>query len=200
MEESNRSRVAKRNIVLYISIAVLIVSLTFSFSYAYFTASVQGTGKNNVIETGNIKIEFEDSEVITATDMVIISDEEVETKSEKSTFKLHNTGSLDVKYMLVLNPTISSNLRSADFKWQLLSDGVVVNSGNFANVVNAADMDLTNIATLESGASKNYEFRIWLSETNQNQIALTNGTFRGIIKAVAMTNVNEVNEVVIPGM
>lgn len=190
MEEnnvSNVSKLAKRNIVLYISIAIILVSLTFNFSFAYFTASLQGEGEQNVITSGDIKVEFTDSEVFTATDMVILAPEEVEVQSEKSTFTVKNTGNLPANYKIVLNPTLSSNLISADFKWQLLSGGSVVSSGTFANAVSGQDMDLTSLTEILPDAQVSYEFRIWLAETNQNQIDLTKGTFTGIIKSVAIS-------------
>jgi len=187
MEENIVKKLSKRYLVLYISIAIILVSVTFKFSFAYFTASLEGEGKQNIIETGDISIEFTDSQVFNATNMIILSSDEVEEKSEKSTFTIKNTGNLTSNYKIQINPTISSNLINEDFKWELLSEGLVVASGNFANAVSGQDIDLTSYAQIQPEETVNYEFRIWLAETEENQIGLTNGTFIGIIKVQAIS-------------
>lgn len=186
-----KSKIAKRNIVLYASIALLLISLTFKFSYAYFAASLSGneSAQDSVVTSGDLKVEFTDSSVFNATDMVILTPEEVDAKSEKSTFTVKNTGNVVAKYKFLINTTLTSNLISSDFKWQLLSNSTVVSQGNFSTAVSGQDLELnSSYLTINPNDEVEYEFRVWLAEDEtRNQIDLTNGTFSGLIKLQAIS-------------
>ena len=189
MEETQR--LPKRNLVLYVSIVVIIVSLTFKFSYAYFNAAVNGndTAYQTVINSGDLQMSFVDTQYINTTSMAIIDAEDVATQAEKSTFKVRNTGSATANYKVDLGVTISDNLKSSDFKWQLLVDGEVNNSGTFANVNSGSTITLTNSnLTLAPSSENSFELRVWLQDDpTRNQIGLTEGSFTGAVSLTAST-------------
>ena len=188
----NQSRkIPKRNIVLYLSIVAIIMSLTFKFSYAYFNAVVSGndTAYQTVINSGDLELSFLDTQYINTSNLSIIDANEVATQAEKSTFKVKNTGSATATYRIDLGVTISDNLKSNDFKWELLLDGNTNNSGTFNGVNSGSSITLTSSdLTLAPTAEHSFELRLWLqNDDSRNQIGLTEGTFTGVVSVTAST-------------
>lgn len=183
---NNKSKkVPKRYVVFYLSIVVLIATITFKVSNAYFTANIYGNDSayQTVITSGDLQLSFLDTQYINTNDLTIIDASEVATKAEKSTFKVKNTGTASAKYRIDLGVTISENLKSSDFKWELLVDNVVNNSGTFANVNSGSTITLTaSPLALAPNEVHNYELRLWLQDNpSANQISLTEGTFTGVV-------------------
>ena len=188
--EFEEKKLPKRNLVLYVSVVVILISLTFSFSFAYFNARVNGNDSTyqTVISSGDLQLSFLDTQYINTNSMTIIGADEVATASEKSIFKVNNTGNVNASYRIDLGVTISDNLKSSDFKWQLLVDGEVNNSGTFANVASGSTITLTSSnLTLEPTHEHNYELRLWLQDdATRNQIGLTEGSFTGVVSLAAV--------------
>ena len=130
--------VQKRNMILYVSIALILVSLGFRLSYAFMLATV--TGNDTVtpvsVKTGNLDITFTTSQYITtANKILLINDNESSTKALKSSFTVANPTALstvNAKYDIYLsNITISNNLKQGDMKWELVKGGTVIENGTF---------------------------------------------------------------------
>ena len=198
-------KLPKRNIVLYLSIVVVLISLTFKASYAFFTASVENTTTptNSVVQTAELKINFgSNASYINATDLSLMTAEEAATSTNNvSRFKVTNTGSVAGKYRLYLsNYSITENLVHADFKWKLTVNGTNY-TGTFYDLFNgktatdgviaSSTVDIPLVSSdisLANNSEHACEFRIWIEETEQNQIGLTNGSFSGQIKLIAINN------------
>ena len=173
------NKLAKRNIVLYLSITVILISLTFKISYAFFTAIITGneTAATNNVITGNLNIDFATSSYINNNKLFLIKDSERASKADSTVFTINNnnaTGDVDGSYELYLTDlSISNNLKSADFKWELLINNEVKGSGNFLNATSGTDMKITSsVNNISYGQVDNCVFRIWLSETSSDQSSL----------------------------
>ena len=191
---------AKRNLVLYLSIAVIMISLTFKFSYAYFYGTVYGNDNvtPTTVDTAELKLQFleNESNYISATDMVILEPEEVAEKAESATFKIQNNSTIAATYKVYFDVTLSTNLISEDFKYQLTVGSQVFN-GNFGGITKPVDPLVTTVTTsveltstdltLAKDAIANGEFKLWLAETNQNQIGLTEGSFSGSLRITTVS-------------
>lgn len=201
--DENVKKLPKRNIVLYVSIAVLMISLTFKASYAYFVSTITNanTPTPTVVDTGDLQIKFDNGATyINAQNIGLMSAEEAMLESNNySRFTVTNSGSVNGKYKLYLSDySISSNLVDDDFKWKLTVNGTSYTgtfndlfgsmTPNSNNIIASNSVDVpivSNVFSLASGGSHSCEFRIWLQETDENQISLTEGTFSGTIKLIA---------------
>lgn len=196
MKEKNKSNFSKV-IVLVVALIVLGISTT----YAYFTAKVSGTPTKTTLTSGNLKIEtnLESVSAINNTNMRLINASDKATSAEKVTFYVKNTADSTVNanyYIYLKGITLSKNLYSNYFKWELLCNDTVVGSGTFASATrtdtvtsgeadnvstSAADITLnTEAIVLEKNTSDTIVFRVWLeNDNNTNQINLTKGSFAG---------------------
>lgn len=172
---------SKLNYKFLIMIAV-IVPIILSVSYAYFLARVSG---DNTIIDGNATNKFDidlittDNGYINASDMLPISETASADKAAKGIFSV-KTGSNDYKinYSLSLTDiTISDNLKSSDdLKWELWSSdtNTKISSGTFKNT--SSTLLLKNNIIINKNQTNNYELRIYVLETNTNQLELLDGT------------------------
>lgn len=172
---------SKLNYKFLIMIAV-IVPIILSVSYAYFLARVSG---DNTIIDGNATNKFDidlittDNGYINASDMLPISEIASADKAAKGIFSV-KTGSNDYKinYSLSLTDiTLSDNLKSSDdLKWELWSSdtNTKISSGTFKNA--SSTLLLKNNIIINKNQTNNYELRIYVLETNTNQLELLDGT------------------------
>lgn len=203
--ESEKKKLPKRNIVLYVSIIVIVVSITFRTSYAFYLGYVNNAKEPTptVVESGALELKFandvkylnvEDLSIMTAADAAV-------AENNYSSFSVINNGTLSAKYKLYLsNYSLTENLVDADFKWKLTIDGVVY-TGTFYDLFNGKTSNngviesttddialISNDITLAPNSTHNCEFRVWLQEADRNQINLTDGTFRTTIRLMAVNN------------
>lgn len=196
MKEESKSNFSKV-IVLVVALIVLGISTT----YAYFTNKLSGTPSTTSLTSGNIKIEtnLESVSAINNKKIKLINEADKETSAEKVTFYIKNTAesNVDAKYYVYLKEiTLSKNLYSNYFKWELLQNGSVVGSGDFGSATRtdtATAGEADNVSTTAADIALNAEalplskntsdtiiFRVWLeNDENTNQISLTNGSFTG---------------------
>lgn len=209
MKEKNGNNFSKV-IILVVALIVLGISTT----YAYFTARITGEPTTTSIKAGNLKIEsnLESVSAINNTKIRLIDESEKTTSAEKVTFYVKSTSdsTVDAKYYIYLKDIkLTKNLYSNYFKWELLKNGVVINSGNFGSAIRTnaiTDGEANNVSTTAEDIALNSEaitlakntsdtivFRIWLeNDSNINQIELTNGSFSGklYLEAVPVSSNN----------
>jgi len=187
MKENKVNKNKVSVIVAIITVVIFCVGIT----YAYFTATVTGNedAKSTRVTSGKLIIDFETTEYINNLTGELIKDSQKEDLADYSNFTVkHNVESKNkADYTLSLTDIeISDNLKSADFKWELVKNNTVINSGDFSSIGNSTSLNLTlDMQRLEVNQTDNYTFRIWLSETNVDQSNLYNGTFSAKIALVA---------------
>ena len=196
MKEKNTSNYTKV-IILVVALIVLGISTT----YAYFTSQITGGPSTTILKAGNLKIEtnLESVSAINNTKIKLINENDKATSAEKVTFYVKSTAesTVDAKYYLYLKDiSLSKNLYSNYFKWELLQNNEIVGSGTFGTATRtdtATSGEAENVSTTAADIALNKEalslaknsndtiiFRIWLeNDETINQIDLTNGSFSG---------------------
>lgn len=180
-----------KHVILYISITLIIITVTFSASRAYYLARITVADQINdtTISNANLDIEFLTSQYINEAKMMLINDSDRQTSAPYTSFAItsKSTSTISTTYTLYLTDfTISDNFVSNDFKWELArktdSGEEQVATGNFANAVTGKDYTLTSKAiTIAPQDTHQYIFRVWLSYTDNDQASLLNGSFSGKI-------------------
>lgn len=180
-----------KHFILYISIAIILVTTAFSASRAYYLAKINVTDTINpsTVTNANLDIEFLTSQYINEPKMMLIKDSERQNSAAFTSFAItsKSTSTIKANYTLYLTDfTISSNFVSEDFKWELVSTSdsteTQIATGNFANAVSGNDYTLTTEdITISPSETQKYIFRLWLSYTDKDQASLLEGSFSGKI-------------------
>lgn len=187
----------KKTIIIYISVALALVIVAFGLTYAYFSANVKNNDQAEETEilSGNLDIEFQTSQWINNTNMMLVNDENKDTEAEKAIFTVKNVGNVKSNYELYLTDIeISDNFKNSQyFKWELvITDGATnqntTYTGNFSGVSNGRLKLTPSAKTINVGNNiDNCVLKVWLSnDPENNQLDLFNGNFQGRVELVAV--------------
>ena len=174
-------KISIRTLVFVISL----FTLAFSGTYSYFSVTTNYATteeeRTTYVTTDYLDVDFTTDEYINNTSLMLISNDDVATKAEKTKFTIAKKDgkSYAIKYNIYLTElNISDNLKSSDFKWDLLQNGVSIYSSSFEGAVTGDTFMLTaEPLLLSTDVSASYELRVWLEETTNDQIELLNGEF-----------------------
>lgn len=178
-----------KHVILYISITLIIATVTFALSRAYYLAKITVADKINAttVKNANLDIEFLTSQYINDANLMLIKDSERQVSAPYTLFSVTSkyTSTITTNYTLYLTDfTISDNFVSSDFKWELAqkndSGETQIATGSFADATSGKDYTLTTTdITISPQDTHQYIFRIWLSYTDNDQANLLNGSFSG---------------------
>lgn len=178
-----------KHVILYISITLIIATVTFALSRAYYLAKITVADKINAttVKNANLDIEFLTSQYINDANLMLIKDSERQVSAPYTSFSVTSkyTSTITTNYTLYLTDfTISDNFVSSDFKWELAqkndSGETQIATGSFADATSGKDYTLTTTdITISPQDTHQYIFRIWLSYTDNDQANLLNGSFSG---------------------
>ncbi len=178
-----------KHFILYISIALILITTAFSASRAFYLARIKITDTINpsTVTNANLDIEFLTSQYINEPKMMLIKDADRQSSAAYTSFAItsKSTSTIKANYTLYLTDfTISTNFISEDFKWELVrkdgSSETTISNGNFSSAVSGNDYTLTTEAlTISPSETQQYIFRIWLSYTDKDQASLLEGSFSG---------------------
>lgn len=180
--------------VLTITTSIIFACMLGS-SYAYYTLS---NGTTVTATTGefdaNVSVVFSESEYINLKTGVPINSTDVDKYASASKFTLIPDATklqgYDVAVKIAIsNITIDTELKISDFKYDLkCNDGsstTTIKSGTGADFT-STELEIGTLSTQNStfNVSKTYNcaLRLWLQETGNNQNALMNKSFSGLIK------------------
>ena len=183
-----------RLFVLTVTTSIIFACMLGS-SYAYYTLS---NGTTVTATTGefdaNISVVFSESEYINLKTGVPINSTDVDKYASASKFTLIPDATklqgYDVAVKIAIsNITIDTALKISDFKYDLkCNDGsstTTIKSGTGADFT-STELEIGTLSTQNStfNVSKTYNcaLRLWLQETGNNQNALMNKSFSGLIK------------------
>ena len=85
---------------------------------------------------------------------------------------------------------IANELKTANYKYELLQNGSVVATGNFSNIGSSKEMTLMPMTVLSPTSypqNYNYELYIWLSDDGTNQNNLMNKGFSAKVSVNSAT-------------
>lgn len=180
-----------KHFILYISIALILITTAFSASRAFYLTRIKVTDTINpsTVNNANLDIEFLTSQYINEPKMMLINDADRQSSAAYTSFAItsKSTSTIKANYTLYLTDfTISTNFISEDFKWELVrkdgSSETTISNGNFSSAVSGNDYTLTTEAlTISPSETQQYIFRIWLSYTDKDQASLLEGSFSGKI-------------------
>ena len=180
-----------KHTILYISIALILITTAFTASRAFYLAKINVTDTINpsTVTNANLEIEFLTSRYINEPKMMLINDADRQNSTAYTNFTItsKSTSTMTANYTLYLTDfTISTNFISEDFKWELTKKGdsgeTTIATGNFSNAVSGKDYTLTtDEITISPSETQQYVFRIWLSYADRDQSNLLEGSFSGKI-------------------
>lgn len=180
--------------VLTVTTSIIFACMLGS-SYAYYTLS---NGTTVTATTGefdaNVSVVFSESEYINLKTGVPINSTDVDKYASASKFTLIPDATklrgYDVAVKIAIsNITIDTALKISDFKYDLkCNDGsstTTIKSGTGADFT-STELEIGTLSTQNStfNVSKTYNcaLRLWIQETGNNQNALMNKSFSGLIK------------------
>lgn len=180
--------------VLTVTTSIIFACMLGS-SYAYYTLS---NGTTVTATTGefdaNVSVVFSESEYINLKTGVPINSTDVDKYASALKFTLIPDATklqgYDVAVKIAIsNITIDTELKISDFKYDLkCNDGsstTTIKSGTGADFT-STELEIGTLSTQNStfNVSKTYNcaLRLWLQETGNNQNALMNKSFSGLIK------------------
>lgn len=198
MEKENIKKLSIKSVLIYVGIALLLVSLSFGLSYAYFTTTVTGNddAKPTRVLSGTLSVDFTITDRINNSNIMLIQDSDRTTMAESVPFTVTNNGNVDGTYIVYLSDmTISNNLKSEDFKWELVKNNTITYTGDFTSAVNGELFPLTSTTQIDGSLSPvaqniavndtdSYVLRVWLSETEADQTNLLGGNFTGKVDVI----------------
>lgn len=192
---------SNKYIIMCIVFVVALIILAFSISFAYIKLEVTGETTETKIETSTYDIEttLSSATAFNVSDMMLINEEEIDIKSERVSFKVKAKDSnlKEGKFSVYFKDVaISNGLIDSNFKWQIIMDGEVLDSGDFSTiqmngiksttVSDTETMKYYDSFNLKSNIEFNgfnessIEIRIYLlNDSTRNQNNLMNGTFQG---------------------
>ena len=166
--------------VVFTTIIIIMMGVSYGW-YAYSNAESEISG-TTINETPTVI--FKQTEYITSNINSPIYDEDRYNYATKNSFtvtlgenlKEYETG-LEIS---LENIKISEELKTINYKYELLENGKTISQGNFESLGDATSIKLlpmTKIIPQSYPTTYNYEFYIWLSEDETNQNNLMNKNF-----------------------
>ncbi len=150
----------KKKMRIYSMLAILGLILVVSgTSYAVLSLILEGT-VDNVLRLGNLSLVLDESNVITLSNALPISDEEG-LLSDAYSFSVENDGTIESGYKIYLDDDVievgENRIASSNIRYELRVDGSQDTIANLSN--DSTELYVSNIAP---GVVVNFELRIWV--------------------------------------
>ena len=166
----------------YIQIGILIVLISLvglASTYAWFTWK-SSSNTNVTLSIGNLAdVTFTSGPDINISNLAPVYNY---TDGVSTTFVMKNNSTTNnLNYEIKLDVTsISNELKSESFKYTLLKDNKVVQTGNLKNAVNGKTLTL-NAGLLAKGSTSNYKLYFWIDGNMENNSNMMNKSLVGKI-------------------
>ena len=166
----------------YIQIGILIVLISLvglASTYAWFTW-ISPSNTSVTLSIGNLAdVTFTSGPDINISNLAPVYNY---TDGVNTTFTVRNTNSADsLLYKVKLEITsIANELKNESFKYTLLKDNKVVQTGNLKNAVNGKTLTL-NTGLLAKGSTSNYKLYFWIDGNIENSSSMMNKSLVGMI-------------------
>ena len=166
----------------YIQIGILIVLISLVClmgTYAWFTW-VSPSNTSVTLSIGNLAdVTFTSGPDINVSNLAPVYNY---TDGVSTTFVMKNNSTTNnLNYEIKLDVTsISNELKSESFKYTLLKDNKVLQTGNFKNAVNGKTLIL-NTGLLAKGSTSNYKLYFWIDGNIENGSSMMNKSLVGEI-------------------
>ena len=129
---------------------------------------------------------YNQGEYVSITTGVPIVEADVPTKAGSNKFSAlagSNLNGYDVAIEISLvDINLEQELRTNDFKVQLLENGSVIKNLTGSNIDSNSSVVLKDMAIINVGTTYNYELRVWIQESGVSQNELMGKSFSGKIE------------------
>ena len=173
----------KMIIVLSITISV-IISIMWGASYGWYAYANAETNIKGSTKKEAPTIIFAQSEYVYSRITIPILDKDKYTYANKNSFTItldKNLSTYQTAIEISLKDIAMSNeLKTSNYKYELLQDGNIVASGDFSNIGTSSTLNLQPLTVFTPATyptTYNYELYIWLSDDGSNQNNLMNKVF-----------------------
>lgn len=174
-----------KKIIIILGITTFIfIGILFGTSYAWYAynnAESRVSGKT-IKETPTVI--FSQTEFINSNKIMPIKDEDRYNYGNKNSFTItigENLKDYETAIEISLKDiNMSNELKIMNYKYELLQDGMLVQSGDFSGIGNSTSlkiMPMTKLGATSYPKTYLYELYIWLSEDETNQNDLMNKAF-----------------------
>ena len=181
-----------KQVLLIIAVAFVSIITLVGTSYAVFTKTLTGTKKIS-IQTGTLKVDFADKNVISLNDAVPLTDTQAASLTPY-TFTITNTGDITAYYTISLDRYSDSTLDDKWVKYRITGDGydTGVRIADYTSASTSSDgasiMLVTGEKSLDVGKSITYKLYLWLSNDADN--TAQGKTFKSKISVNGYSNTN----------
>ena len=184
-----------KKIIIILSITTIVsICLIFGTSYAWYSYSNAATRVEGKTKEEAPTVIFAQTEYLHFKEIMPIKDEDRYNYGNKNSFSItigENLSEYQVGIEISLKDVIMSNeLKIANYKYELLQNGMVVSNGNFSNIGGTRALSLIPMTELHPAAypqTYNYELYIWLSDDGTDQNNLMNKGFSAKININSAT-------------
>ena len=184
-----------KKIVIILSITtILAICILFGGSYAWYAYANAETNIQSRTKEDAPTVIFSQTEYLFSKETLPILDEDRYNYGNKNSFTItigENLAGYQAGIEISLKDVLISNeLKIANYKYELLQNGVPVATGDFSNIGNAKEltlMPMTVLTPTSYPAVYNYELYIWLSDDGSNQNNLMNKAFRARVSVNSAT-------------
>lgn len=184
-----------KKIVIILSITTIVaIGILFGGSYAWYAYTNAETNISSKTKEEAPTVIFSQTEYLFSKTTMPILDEDRYNYGNKNSFTItigDNLREYQTGIEISLNDIAMSNeLKIANYKYELLQNGVTVASGDFSNIGSSKELSLmpmTVITPSSYPAVYNYELYIWLSDDGSNQNDLMNKAFRAKVNVNSAT-------------
>lgn len=151
--------------------------LLISATYAWLVFRINGT-KDNDIVVGNLSVKIGESlnNGIQLQDAVPVTDED--GKSQKGyTFSVTNNGSITSNYVIYLDdmdiPDTEVRMKDEFLKYQFTKNNTTTEPQLLSIISDHGDSRVLDQGTIDPGDTNNYEIKVWISDTANNEVMST---------------------------
>ena len=168
----------KKNAIIISSILTV---LLIAISISYFTSISSSIAQN--IKTGHLDIVYENESTFGLNNLQPIEDDKIKDKAAKVSFDIKNNGrTITYANINLINITISDNFKNENFKWALYQEDTLIKEGNFKTINTNTSLNLHKDISFQPSEVKSYIIYIWISESNQDQSSMMNGSFNAKVE------------------
>ncbi len=185
--ENVKNNKKKITSIIVLVIIILVILLLIGLAYAYFSDTKEVTQN---ITSRLLNIEFENGEIIRASNLEPLVEKEIEDNATTITFNVVSKD-VDVVYYDISISDIETELglKNTCFKWRLYettnNENTLLNEGDFNGVDKEKVMVKDQLIDPKTQEKKSYKLQIWLSETEEDQSELMGLTFKGKVSIEA---------------
>ena len=193
----------KKLLLIILIVIAVMFSLMLATSYAWYSFSAGSTTFNTVTSDKDVEIRFLKGEYINNDAAVPISSSDVDQYSDKHQFIVRKKNSGDNNKILLkislVDISMSESLRNSSFTVELYHQGTKVSTVTGNQLMISGDTTkLLGTVTLDDGVDNNFEVRVYILDSGNDQKSMMNKNFSAKIQTEVVsrlkTNISDYSD------